>query len=48
MLCEIGKIVKLYKEHPEYIGKVFVDTPYGKKRILYADIVEKNTEVYKL
>ena len=48
MLCEIEKIVKLFKECPQYKGKIYVDTPFGKKRIIHAFLVEKQSDVFVL
>jgi len=46
--CTISKIYKFYKKFPEHIGSIYVDTPYGNKRIIACEIIEKNAESFLL
>ena len=41
----INDVVEFYKQHSEHISKIEVDTRFGYKKILYADITTKNSDV---
>ncbi len=48
MKTTIKNVVEFYKQHPEYIGKLYIDTRHGYKKIEYADITAYNSPIYRI
>lgn len=48
MKCTVKNIVDFYKEYPEAIGQINVKTKHGFKKIEYADLTAKSSEVFEL
>jgi DNA repair exonuclease SbcCD ATPase subunit len=48
MKATVKQIADFYDKHPEYIGKIKVDTRFGYKTIEYADITAYDSVVYEV
>ena len=48
MKVTIKNIVDFYRENPDLIGEIDVKTRFGFKKIQYADLTSRNSEVYEV
>lgn len=46
LICSILQIYEFYQQHPEHKGCLYVNTPYGMKRVVDAHLIEKSADCY--
>ena len=46
--CKIGSLVNFFEKYPEHLGKIDVETRFGAKRILAAEITARDSDVISI